>query len=127
MSNEQFQVFSPGEVALPKVSRSGAPSGPRGSKYPIDENFAIGSAFLVPARDGATKQDISKQAKSLQSSLNRLAKQYKYKLAVRALTAEKSPWADEKGNGIPGVGVWRVEGVYEYKSRGERGTLKKAA
>ncbi len=114
----QFQVFAPGEVALPKLSRAGgfAP-GPRGSKYPIDENFSVGATTFIPAKEGATdKESLAKLSKSVQSTLTRLAKQYNYRLTVRTLTEETSPWADENGTGIAGIGVWRIEGNYPTRA-----------
>jgi hypothetical protein len=114
----KFDIF---EVPLVKSRRFGAAGAgrPRGSIYPVAD-LGIGQAFFVEA---AADADVAKLVKTVQSSVVRLAKPLKYKLAVRnlpgvgvdeegnSLDAETNPW------GVAGVGVWRIPGEYVHKPR----------
>ena len=106
----KFDVF-PG-VQLPAVKRgSNLPRGPRGSIYPVAQ-LEVGSAFFVGLEEG---EDLDTKVKTVQSSVSRLAKDLKYKLAIRKLVQSDNPAVNPWGE--PGVGVWRVAGEYIYKPR----------
>jgi hypothetical protein len=107
--------------------------------YPV-EQLNVGQAFFVPANEenGITATDeetgeitgyldaetgevtaegLLALNKRVVGSVSRLAKQHNVKLAVRTLKAsenpELNPWA------IPGIGVWRLEGEYNYRAKDE--------
>lgn len=117
----KYDIF---EVPLVKSRRFGAAGAgrPRGSIYPVAD-LAVGQAFFVEAPADADAEALTKLTKAVQSSVVRLAKQLKYKTAVRnlpnvgvdedgnSLDSETNPW------GVAGVGVWRVAGVYVHKPR----------
>jgi hypothetical protein len=132
----KYDIF---EVPLVKIQREGGfGGGPRGSMYPV-EQLKVGQAFFVPANEengivatdeetgeltgyydeegNVTPEGLQALNKRVVGSVSRLAKQHNVKLAVRTLKAsdkaEENPWS------IPGVGVWRLEGTYNYKSKDE--------
>ena len=131
----KFDIF---EVPLTKIQREGGfGSGPRGSMYPVDQ-LKVGQAFFVPADEdnlpstdedtgaltgyydehgNVTAEGLTALNKRIVGSVSRLAKQHDMKLAVRTLkaseNAEINPWA------VPGIGVWRLEGQYNYKGKDE--------
>jgi hypothetical protein len=132
----KYDIF---EVPLVKIKREGGfGTGPRGSMYPV-EQLKVGQAFFVPANEengilatdeetgeitgfydedgNVTAEGLLALNKRVVGSVSRLAKQHNVKLAVRTLKAstdpESNPW------GAPGIGVWRLEGEYNYRSKDE--------
>lgn len=132
----KYDIF---EVPLVKIQREGGFGlGPRGSMYPV-EQLNVGQAFFVPADEengllatdeetgeltgyydeagDVTAEGLLALNKRIVGSVSRLAKQHDVKLAVRTLKAsdnpEMNPWA------VPGIGVWRLEGGYNYRAKDE--------
>lgn len=130
----KFDIF---EVPLPKIHREGGfTGGPRGSIYPV-EQLEVGRAFFVEASEengllatdeetgettgfydaegNVTPEGLTALNRKIVGSVSRLAKQHDMRLAVRTLKAstdpERNPWQ------VAGVGVWRLEGTYNYKTK----------